>query len=145
VQTAKWTLQVTAQLGVRAINDQVQCRFQSAMPHLQYPHLMQMCWYTDSLFFSVKLIRSFKCPHLNGNGIMGFAKITPMKSKADPHLSLLNSRFIKEHGVMENLVIDGHSMMVVKEWRQTVQQYQFNHQQRTTAPYSLWQKRLNWM
>jgi hypothetical protein len=41
-----------------------------------------------------------------------------MESKADAHLSLTN--FIKEDGIMENLVVDNDPTMAYKQWRQTV-------------------------
>ena len=111
LQAATRTLQVTTQMGVRAIRHPAQRHFRTAMPHLQYPRLMGT-WYADTLFFSVKSIRSFKCAHLIGNG-MGFSRFTPMESKADAHLSL--NGFIKQHGIIENLVVDGDPTMAYKE------------------------------
>jgi hypothetical protein len=130
LQAATRTLQVTTQLGVCAIRHPAQRRFRTAMPHLRYPHLMGT-WYADTLFFSVKSIRSFKCAHLIGNG-MGFSRFTPMESKADAHLSL--NGFIKQHGIMENLVVDGDPTMAYKDWKRTVREFRIN--QTITEPYS---------
>jgi hypothetical protein len=102
LQAATHTLQVTTQLSVCTIWHPAQRCFCTAMPHLQYPRLMG-AWYADTRFFSVKSIRSFKCAQLIGNG-MGISRFTPTELKADAHL-LLN-RFIKQHGIMENLVVD---------------------------------------
>lgn len=134
-QTAQRTLQVTTQLGVRNIRHPAQRRFRTAMPHLRYPRLKGI-WYADTLFFSVKSIRNFKCAHLIGNG-MGFARFMPLESKADAYLSL--SSFIKQHGITENLVVDGDPTMAYKDWKRTVREYRIN--QTTTEPYSPWQNK----
>ena len=129
------TLKVTTQLGVRTLKHPAQRRFRSAMPHLRYPQF-QGTYYADTLFFTVRSIRGFKCAHLIGNGI-GFSRFTPMESKADAHLSLSN--FIKEDGVMENLVVDGDPTMAFEEWRKTVREFRIT--QTTTEPYSPWQNK----
>lgn len=133
--TATRTLQVTTQLGVRTLKHPAQRRFQTAMPHLQYPRLMGT-WYADKLFFCVKSIRQFKCAHLIGNG-MGYSRFVPLESKADAHLSL--DPFIKDHGIMENLVVDGDPTMAYKEWRRTIREFRIH--QTTTEPYSPWQNK----
>jgi hypothetical protein len=68
---------------------------------------------------------------------MGFTKITPMESKADAHLSL--DGFIKQYGIMENLVVDGDPTMAYKQWKSTVKEYRIH--QTTTEPYSPWQNK----
>jgi hypothetical protein len=60
-----------------------------------------------------------------------------MESKADAHLSLTN--FIKEDGIMENLVVDNDPTMAYKQWKQTVREFRIN--QTMTEPYSPWQNK----
>jgi hypothetical protein len=105
------------------------------MPHLRYPRL-KGAWYADTLFFTAKSVRGFKCAHLIGNGI-GYSRFMPLESKADAHLSLTS--FIHSKGIMENLVVDGDPTMAYKEWKRTVREFRIN--QRTTEPYSPWQNR----
>lgn len=135
LSTATKTLQVTTQLGVRTLKHPAQRRFRTAMPHLRYPRL-KGTFYADTLFFTTKSIRGFKCAHLIGNSL-GFSRFMPMESKSDAHLSLTG--FIQQNGVMENLVVDGDPTMAYKEWRKTVRQFRINQQ--TTEPYSPWQNR----
>jgi hypothetical protein len=105
------------------------------MPHLRYPRL-KGTFYADTLFFTAKSIRGFKCAHLIGNGL-GFSRFMPMELKSDAHLSLTS--FIQQHGVMENLIVDNDPTMAYKEWRKTVREFRIH--QRTTEPYSPWQNR----
>ncbi|KAI2501496.1 hypothetical protein MHU86_12941 [Fragilaria crotonensis] len=114
LSTAMKTLQVTTQLGVRTLQHPAQRRFRTAMPHLRYPRL-KGTFYADTLFFTVKSVRGFKCAHLIGNGL-GFARFMPMELKSDAHLSLTS--FIQQHGVMENLIVDNDPTMAYKEWRE---------------------------
>ncbi|KAI2491468.1 Reverse transcriptase (RNA-dependent DNA polymerase) [Fragilaria crotonensis] len=113
LSTATKTLQVTTQLGVRTLKYPAQRRFRTAMPHLRYPRL-KGTFYADTLFFTMKSVRGFKCAHLIGNGL-GFARFTPMELKSDAHLSLTS--FIQQHGVMENLVVDNDPTMGVQRNR----------------------------
>ena len=76
------------------------------------------------------------CAHLIGNG-MGYSKFVPMESKSDAHLSL--DSFIKSHGIMENLVVDGDPTMAYKDWKRTIREFRIN--QTTTEPYSPWQNK----
>ena len=98
METARDTLRVTTQLGVRTIKHPAQRRFRTALPHLRYPHLKGTC-YADTLFFNLKSVRGFNCAHVIGNGI-GFTRFYPMVSKADAHLSL--KTFIQDVGIMEH-------------------------------------------
>jgi hypothetical protein len=133
---ATQTLQVTTQLGVRTLKHPAQRRFRTAMPHLRYPRL-KGTWYADTLFFTAKSVRGFKCAHLIGNGV-GYARFMPLESKADAHLSLTS--YIHSKGIMENLVVDGDPTMAYKEWKKTVREFRIN--QTTTEPYSPWQNRV---
>ena len=135
LDTARNTLRVTTQMGVRTIKHPAQRRFRTALPYLRYPHL-KGTWYADTLFFNLKSVRGFNCAHVIGNGI-GFTRFYPMVSKADAHLSL--KAFIQEVGIMEHLVVDGDPTMAYKEWRKTIQEYRIK--QTTTEPYSPWQNR----
>ena len=135
LETARDTLRVTTQLGVRTIKHPAQRRFRTALPHLRYPHL-KGTWYADTLFFNLKSVRGFNCAHVIGNGL-GFTRFFPMVSKADAHLSL--KAFIQDVGIMEHLVVDGDPTMAYKEWKKTIQEYRIK--QTTTEPYSPWQNR----
>ena len=132
---ANQTLKVTTQLGVRVLKHPAQRRFRTVMPHLRYPRL-KGTWYADTLFFTTKSVRGFKCAHLIGNGL-GLSKFMPLESKADAHLSLTS--FIHQNGIMENLVVDGDPTMAYKEWQKTIREFRVN--QTTTEPYSPWQNR----
>jgi hypothetical protein len=129
------TLQVTTQLGVRILNHPAQRRFRTAMPHLRYPRL-KGTWYADTMFFTTKSVRGFKCAHIIGNGL-GYSRFMPLESKAEAHLSLTS--FIHQNGIMEDLVVDGDPTMAFKEWRKTIREFRIN--QTTTEPYSPWQNR----
>jgi hypothetical protein len=129
------TLQVTTQLGVRILNHPAQRRFRTAMPHLRYPRL-KGTWYADTMFFTTKSVRGFKCAHIIGNGL-GYSRFMPLESKAETHLALTS--FIHQNGIMEDLVVDGDPTMAFKEWRKTIREFRIN--QTTTEPYSPWQNR----
>ena len=133
LHAATQTLQVTTQLGVHTLKHPAQRRFRTVMPHLRYPRL-KGTWYADTLFFTAKSVRGFKCAHLIGNGL-GYSRFTPLESKADAHMSLTS--FIHSKGIMENLVVNGDPTMAYKEWKKTVREFRIN--QRTTEPYSPWQ------
>ena len=109
------TLQVTTQLGVRVLTHRAQCRFRTAMPHLRYPPRLKGTRYANTLFYTTKSIRGFKCAHLIGNGL-GFSRFMPLKSKADPHL-LLTSLFSIRMGLWRTLLLTATGRWPTKSGR----------------------------
>lgn len=135
-ETAKRTMKVTTQFGVRSLKFPAQRRFATAMPHLRYPRV-NGTFYADTMKGSVKSIRSFNYAHIIGNG-KGFSKFYPMVKKNETVQSL--DDFVQTHGIMEKLISDGDPCMEEsKAWKQSIASYKIN--QRWTEPYSPWQNR----
>ena len=69
-----------------------------------------------------------------GNGL-GFTIFWPIDSKSDSYESLWH--FVKDIGIMEQLVTDGDPTMAYKAWKDMIREYRIK--QTTTEPYSPWQ------
>ena len=95
-EIARHTIDVTTQLGVRAISHSIQIHFRTAVPHLRNPHL-KGTYYADTLFMNTKSVRGFTCANVIGNGL-SCTKFWPMVSKADSHESL--HHFFQDVGIM---------------------------------------------
>ena len=132
-EIARRTLDVTTQLGMRAILHPTQRHFRTAMPHLRYPHL-KGTYYANTLFLNTKSARGFRCANVIGDGV-GFTKFWPMVSKADSHESL--QHFVQDVGILEQFVTDSDHTMTYKAWKAKIKEYRIT--QTTPEPCLPWQ------
>jgi hypothetical protein len=79
LETAKTSLKVTTQQGVRTIPNPATRRFKTQMAHLRYPRLKGM-FYADIMEPKIKSIDSQRYAHVIGNG-RGYVKAYPMERK----------------------------------------------------------------
>jgi len=105
LDTAKKTIQVTTQKGIRTTNYPIEQRFRTRQAQLRYKQLggRHGRFYTDTFFSDV--------PSLNGNGMahiytndIAFTRVYPMKLKSQAHETL--SAFIHEVGIPSSLNSD---------------------------------------
>jgi hypothetical protein len=104
LQTAKETLEVTTQHGVRTAVHPMTRRVRVDHLHLHRP-LLRGTWYTDTLLAKVKSRVGNKCANVFTQG--KFVKVVPMTSRADAGKSLVD--FSDDVGIPEALVTDGAS------------------------------------
>lgn len=107
LDSAKRTMRVTTQLGIRSLASPAQRRFNTAMPHLRYPKI-HGTFYADTMKGTLMSIRGFKYAHIIGNG-KGFSKLYPMITKGETVQSL--DAFVKTYGIMDRLITDGDPAM----------------------------------
>ena len=136
LDTAKKSLTVTTQKGIRSIPNPATRRFKTQMAHLRYPRL-RGTFYADIMESKVTSIDSHKYAHVIGNG-RGFCKVYPMEHKNESIHSL--DDFVKKVGIPEILISDNDSTMEGwKEWKQRIRKYGI--QPKYTEPYSPFQNK----
>jgi hypothetical protein len=104
LETAKKTLKVTTQYGIRHAIHPLRRRYRTDHLSLRYRRL-KSTFYTDTLFSKVKSIKGNKCAQIYCGG--NYVKILPMVSKSQVGTSL--QEFADDVGVMDQLVVDGAS------------------------------------
>ena len=102
LQTAKDTLEVTTQHGVRTAVHPMSRRLRVDHLHLHRPRL-QGTWFLDTLIAKVKSLLGNKCANVFTNG--KFTKVVPMASRTEAGESLVD--FTDDVGIPEVLVTDG--------------------------------------
>jgi hypothetical protein len=107
IETAKKTLDVTPQRGVRSIPNPA-----TQMAHLCYPR-MGGIFYPDIMEPKVLSLESQRYANVIGNG-RGFAKAYPMDRKNESIYAL--DDFIKKVGIPETLLCDNDTTM--EGWRE---------------------------
>ncbi len=95
LETAKRTLEVTMQVGVRKYVHPVTRRFKTRQQAIRYPRLSGK-FYTDTMFSPTISLRGYTCAQVFTDGY-GYDEFYPLKSKADASRGLLG--FIQESGV----------------------------------------------
>jgi hypothetical protein len=100
--TAKATLDVTTQQGVRTAVHPMSRRLRVDHLHLHRPRL-KGTWYLDILIAKVKWLLSNKCANVFTNG--KYTKVVPMASQKEAVESLID--FSDDVGIPETLVMDG--------------------------------------
>ena len=98
------------------------------------------CWYSDTIYFSVKSItRKETSAQIFTNG-KGFDIVYPIESVKQCHQALVN--FIQEHGIPQILVVNGHKSQASHDtydtqWGKIIREYQVK--QSWIQPYCWWQ------
>ena len=102
LQTAKDTLKVTTQIGIRTAVHPMTRRVR--VDHLDLHRTrLHGTWYADTLFAKVKSKLGNTCANVFTQG--KFTKVVPMTSRADAGKSLVE--FTDDVGIPENLITDG--------------------------------------
>ena len=102
IQTAKDTLEVTTQHGVRTSVQPMTRRLRVDHLHLHRP-LLRGTWFADTLMSRVQSIRGNKCANIYTQG--KFTKVVPMTARSESGQSLVD--FTDDVGIPEHLVTDG--------------------------------------
>jgi hypothetical protein len=102
LETAKATLAVTTQNGVRTAVHPMSRWLRVDHLHLHRPRLKGM-WYLDTLIANVKSLLGNKCANVFTNG--NYTKVVPMTSWKEAAESLID--FTDDVGIPETLVTDG--------------------------------------
>ena len=102
LETAKRTLQVTTQQGVRTAVHPLHRRYRVDHLHLNRRHL-KGDWFTDTLFSKVISIQGNTCAQVFTNG--NFTKVRPLNSKAKVAQAL--TKFADYVGIPDMLLSDG--------------------------------------
>ena len=138
LDTAKKTIQVTTQKGIRTTNYPIEQRFRTRQVQLRYKQLggRHGRFYTDTFFSDV--------PSLNGNGMaqiytndIAFTRVYPMKLKSQAHETL--SAFIHEVGIPSSLNSDDAKELMHGKFKELCKEYHIPCTY--TEPYSPWQNR----
>jgi hypothetical protein len=131
LETARQTLKVTTQYGVRYSQQLMGQRFRTDIFHLNHNYL-QTRMYTDTLFSKVLSIRGNKCAQIFCNE--DFIKVVSMSSKS--HAGRALKDLIDDVGVPTQIVADGAAELTKEntEFMQTVRRYHINL--RHTEPYT---------
>ena len=136
IDTAKASLKVTTQKGVRSIPNPATRRFKTQMAHLRYPRLKGM-FYADIMEPKVLSIEKERYAHVIGNG-RGFAKAYPMEKKNETVYAL--DDFVKKVGIPEILLCDNDPTMEGwSKWKKRVRKYSIDP--KYTEPYSPFQNK----
>ena len=107
LETAKKTLQVTTQRGVRTAVHPLHRRYRVDHLHLNRRRL-NGDWFTDTLFSKVVSIQGNTCAQLFTNG--NFTTVHPLDSKAKVAQAL--TEFVDDVGIPDSLLSDGAPEMV---------------------------------
>jgi hypothetical protein len=102
LETAKATLDVMMQHGVRTVVHPMSRRLRVDHLHLHRPRL-KGTWYLDTLIAKVKSLLGNKCANVFTNG--KYTKVVPMASWKEAAESLID--FTDDVGILETLVMDG--------------------------------------
>ena len=136
LETAKNSLKVTTQRGIRFISNPATRRFKTQMVHLRYPRLRRM-FYADIMEPKIKSIGSHRYAHVIGNG-RGYTKAYPMERKNESIYAL--NDFIKKVGIPELLSCDNDATMEGwSKWKKRIRKYSI--EPRYTEPYSPFQNK----
>ena len=102
LQTAKDTIRVTTQRGIRTAIHPMTLRVRVDHLHLHRPRL-RGTWYTDTLLSKVKSKLGNTCANVYTQG--KFTRVIPMTSRKDAGKSLVD--FTDDVGIPERLITDG--------------------------------------
>ncbi|KAI2496583.1 Reverse transcriptase (RNA-dependent DNA polymerase) [Fragilaria crotonensis] len=139
LETAKNSLKVTTQQGIRSIPNPATRRFKTQMAHLRYPRLRGM-FYADIMEPKIKSIDSQRYAHIIGNG-RGYTKAYPMERKNESIYAL--DDFVKKVGIPEVLLCDNDATMEGwGEWKKRIGSIQLIRS--TRNPIHRFRTRLNW-
>jgi hypothetical protein len=138
LETAKKTVQVTAQKGIRHTTLPIEQRFRTRQAQLRYKQLggRHGRFYTDTFFSGVT--------PLNGNSMaqiftsdLAFTKVYPMKLRSQTYEAL--SAFIHEVGIPSSIHSDDAKELMMGKFKELCKE--FHIPCTYTEPYSPWQNR----
>ncbi|KAI2492429.1 hypothetical protein MHU86_22109 [Fragilaria crotonensis] len=135
LETAKNSLKVTTQQGIRSIPNPATRRFKTQMAHLRYPRLRGM-FYADIMEPKIKSIDSQRYAHIIGNG-RGYTKAYPMERKNESIYAL--DDFVKKVGIPVLLCDNDATMEGWGEWKKRIRKYSIDP--KYTEPYSPFQNK----
>jgi hypothetical protein len=132
--TAKRTMHVTTQAGLRNVFMPGERRLRQRTNHLRFPTLSGK-YYTDTMFASKKSARMFKTAQIFTNG-KGFDFFYPMVDKTSVEVARTLHQFIANVGIPQDLISDNALELTEGEVRKVCNQYHINR--KTAPPYSPW-------
>ena len=136
LETAKKSLKVTTQRGIRSIPNPATRRFKTQMAHLRYPRI-RGTFYADIMEPKVKSVDAQNYAHIIGNG-HGYTKVYPMERKNESIYAL--DDFVKKVGIPEVLLCDNDTTMEGwNEWKRRIRKYAI--EPKYTEPYSPFQNK----
>jgi hypothetical protein len=135
LETAKKTLTVTTQRGVRHVLHPTERRVRTRMSHLRYRRLKSK-FFSDTMFSKTKSLTLDTCAQVFVNDL-DFTKFYPMRLRSDASDQLRT--FVKEVGIMDSLITDGAPELLNGKWKTAVKEFHIHTS--VTEPYSPWQNR----
>jgi hypothetical protein len=135
LETAKKTIQVTTQSGIRNIFAPSERKVRFKAPWLKFPSINTKI-FADQMFAKVPGIHGETGATAYTDG-EGFDHIIPWKAKQDHPASLLT--YIQHAGVPKTLVTDGANEMQKGRGREIANEYHISL--KVTVPYSPWQNK----
>jgi len=133
--TAKQTLKVTTQRGIRNVLAPGERRVHYKSNHLNFPNLNAV-FYTDTAKARVKSVRQYLYAQIWTDG-QGYDRFHPILRKSDAHHSL--KTFVNEDGIPKQIITDGAKELTLTEWQKYCKKL-FIYQS-ATIPYSPWQNK----
>ncbi|KAI2502898.1 Reverse transcriptase (RNA-dependent DNA polymerase) [Fragilaria crotonensis] len=133
LDTAKRTLKVTTQSGIRNVLAKGERKVRQKLDHLAFPNLSGK-WYSDTMFSKTQSIRGHLTAQVFTNG-RGSDHFYPMKSKSMAGPNALMP-FIQEVGIPQTIVTDNAPEEVHGEFGKICRQFRIRQEQ--TVPYSPW-------
>ena len=133
LDTAKRTLQVTTQSGIRNVLAPGEKKVRQKLDHLAFPNLSGK-WYTDTMFSKTKSIRGHLVAQVftNGRGSDHFYPMTG-KGMAGPDALM---PFVREVGIPQTIVTDNAPEEIDGEFGKICRKFRIKQEQ--TVPYSPW-------
>ena len=133
LDTAKRTLQVTTQSGIRNVLAPGEKKVRQKLDHLAFPNLSGK-WYTDTMFSKTKSIRGHLVAQVftNGRGSDHFYPMTG-KGMAGPDALM---PFVREVGIPQTIVTDNAPEEIGGEFGKICRKFRIKQEQ--TVPYSPW-------
>ena len=136
-EIATRTLKVTTHRGIRNFGPTLHKRYDTRLPHLIYPTMKGVKFYTDTMFARTKSIRLNEVAQVWTDG-NGYSVVFPLDSKK--HAPATISKLIRHLGGIPEVVIsDGAGEAGGQDWKNEVNQYRMR--EHTTEPYSQWQNK----
>ena len=135
LESAKQTLKVTTQKGLRSAVHPIHRRYKTKQQQLRYNQLACK-FYSDTMFCSTKSTRGNVCGQVFCNDT-DFTRFYPMRTKGDAGNAL--KMFVQDVGIPSAMHTDGAREETVGVWGKTIKD--LGIRQTTTEPYSAWQNR----
>jgi hypothetical protein len=138
LDTARKTIQVTTQKGIRSYLNPIEQRYRTKQAQLRYRQLSGRHgrFYTDTFFSSIPSINACKMAQLYINDL-SYTKIYPMKTKSQTPDTL--TAFIHDVGIPNAIHSDDAPELLHGTFRKLCKDYGI--QNTYTEPYSPWQNR----